>query len=319
MGVPARGARYRGIVHAVAGGSGLRLINEVDVEDYLRGMGEVLDSSWPRASLGAQAVVARTYALRAMALGGEMCDTQACQVYLGAQAEYGAMNAAVDATRGMVVVHGGTLAQTVYSASGGGVTATPEEGFGTSGRGLPYLGPVSYPTADPQPWSQRIPLAQLGRRFGYPGVLTDVRVATTGPSGRALTVELVGDAGPKEVPALAFNDTLGLRSTLWTLRIEVPPAPPEAGGTGSGTAGGGGGTKARAGTHAVAAQGRLLLSDDVAAAATLAGLEAPLRAAATMTALMLVLGVWGGTVFGLVARRAPHPAAAGTLVEQEPG
>ncbi|MBA3956055.1 MAG: hypothetical protein H0X58_05255, partial [Acidimicrobiia bacterium] len=62
VGVPARSARYRGVVQAVAGGSGLRLVNEVDVEDYLRGMGEVLDSSWPRASLGAQAVAARTYA-----------------------------------------------------------------------------------------------------------------------------------------------------------------------------------------------------------------------------------------------------------------
>ena len=318
VGVPARSARYRGTLHAVAGGGGLRLINEVDVEDYLRGMGEVLDSSWPRASLGAQAVAARTYALRAMALGGELCDTQACQVYLGAQAEYGAMDAAVAATRGTVVLHGGTLAQTVYSASGGGVTATPEEGFGTSGGGLPYLGPVSYPTADPQAWGQRIPLVQLGRRFGYPGTLTDVRVAATGPSGRALTVELVGDAGSKEVPALAFDDTLALRSTLWTLRVEVPPAPPEAGGIGLSGAGGAW-PKGRAGTNGVTSQGRLLLSDDVTAAAALAGLEAPLRAAAAMTALVLVLGVCGGSAFRLVSRRAPHTAAAGTLMEQDLG
>ncbi|HEV2811087.1 MAG TPA: SpoIID/LytB domain-containing protein [Acidimicrobiales bacterium] len=321
LGVPARSARYRGILHAVAGGNGLRLINEVNVEDYLRGMGEVLDSSWPRASLGAQAVVARTYALRAMALGGELCDTQTCQVYLGAHAEYGAMDAAVAATRGTVVLHGGTLAQTVYSASGGGVAATPEEGFGTSGRGLPYLGAVSYPTADPQPWTQRIALAQLGRRFSYPGALTDVRVATTGPSGRALTVELLGDAGSKEVPALAFDDTLGLRSTLWTVRLEVPPAPPQAAGTGTGptATGGGGWTRARAGNSAVTAGGRLLLSDDVTSAAALAGLEAPLRAVAAMTALVLVLGVWGGTVFGLIARRAPRTAGPGSLMEQEPG
>ena len=315
IGVPARSARYRGVVQAVAGGGGLRLVNEVDVEDYLRGMGEVLDSSWPRASLGAQAVAARTYALRAMALGGELCDTQDCQVYLGVQAEYGAMDAAVAATRGLVVTHGGTLAQTVYSASGGGMSATPQEGFGNSDRGLPYLTPVSYPTNDPQEWSQRVPLAQLARRFAYSGILADVRVAATGPSGRPLTVELVGDAGPKEIPALAFDDTLGLRSTLWTLRVERPPIPEPAVDTGTRAEGGFGVGGARG---AETSRGRLLLSDDVTSVATLAELEGPLRAAAAMTSAALVLGVWVGATFRVIARRAPRTSRRRRSAEPEP-
>ena len=81
----------------------LRLVNHVDVEQYLRGMGEVRDPGWPASALRAQAIAARTYALRAMAGGGQLCDTQQCQVYLGAQAEYGAMDKAVTATRGQVV------------------------------------------------------------------------------------------------------------------------------------------------------------------------------------------------------------------------
>lgn len=300
--VPARSARYRGVLHAI-GGAGLRVVNELDVEEYLRGMGEVIDSSWPQASLGAQAVAARTYALRAMALGGELCDTQDCQVYLGAQAEYGAMNAAVAATRSQVVLHDGRLAQTVYSASGGGVTATPEEGFGTSGQGLPYLGPVSYPTADPQPWVQRIPLAQLGRRLSYPGNLTDVRISVTGPSGRAITVELTGDAGAREVPALAFDDKLGLRSTMWSLRMEAPPAPPGPGGTvGTFEPGAGWTWAADAGTST----GRSLISDHLPPAAVLAGLEGPLRAAAALTSVALLLGVGTGAMFRVIARRSPE-------------
>ncbi|MDQ3461741.1 MAG: SpoIID/LytB domain-containing protein, partial [Actinomycetota bacterium] len=282
--------------------------------------GEVLDSRWPQASLGAQAVAARTYALRAMAIGGELCDTQTCQVYLGAQAEYGAMDSAVAATRGQVVTAGGTLAQTVYSASGGGVTATPQEGFGTSDRGLPYLAAVSYPTNNPQAWSQRIPLAQLGRRFAYSGTLTDVRVAAAGPSGRALTVELVGDAGPKEIPALAFDDTLGLRSTLWTLRVEVPPAPEPVAdvgaGAGAGTEGGRRLDRARAMTET--SQGRLLLSDDAATVSTLAGLEGPLRAAAAMTLAALVLGVWVSAVFRMIARRSPRTSRRRRSTTPEP-
>lgn len=303
-GVAARSARYRGVVQAVAGGNGLRLINEVDVEEYLRGMGEVIDSSWPQPALGAQAVAARTYALRTMALGGEICDTQACQVYLGAQAEYGAMNSAVAATRGQVVVHGGRLAQTVYSASGGGVSATPQEGFGTSNSGLPYLTPVSYPTADPRAWNLTLTLGQLGRRLGYRGTLGDVRIATTGPSGRALTVELLGDSGPQEISALAFDDTLGLRSTNWTLRVDRPPPPPP-GAEDQGAAVDAGSLRLPGSAAAGTPPGRLLPADDLFSVATLSGLRGPLRAAAAMASVALLLGMVGGAAFRLIARRAP--------------
>src|SRR5690606_36952158 len=95
LGLPEVGARYRGVVEAAAGGDGLRVVNELDVEQYLRGMGEVRNPSWPQASLQAQAVAARTYALRAMRANGEICATQRCQVYLGQQAEYAAMDEAV--------------------------------------------------------------------------------------------------------------------------------------------------------------------------------------------------------------------------------
>ncbi len=325
VGVPARSATYRGAVQASAAGGGLRLVNVVDVEDYLRGMGEVLDSSWPQASLGAQAVAARTYALRAMDLSGELCDTQACQVYLGTQAEYRAMDAAVAATRGQVVQSGGRLAQTVYSASGGGITATPEEGFGTSGQGLPYLGVVSYPTADPQAWDLRLSLAQLGRRFAYPGTVTDVRVATTGPSGRALTIELVGDAGPRELPALSFDDTLGLRSTLYTVRVEaLPPPPPDSVETddGTDTSRTTRGTGARSSASAVAGQGqgRLLGSDDLVTVAALAHLEDPLRTAAALASAVLLIGVCAGAAFRLAAGGAarPRPRQRATAGPKEP-
>ena len=70
-------------------------VNQVNVETYLRGMGEVRNPSWPTASLRAQAIASRTYALRAMAANGELCDTQRCQVYIGSDAEYSAMDKAV--------------------------------------------------------------------------------------------------------------------------------------------------------------------------------------------------------------------------------
>lgn len=229
--VAARGRTYRGTIEINGGGGPLRLINVVDVETYLKGMGEVRSPSWPPAALRAQAVVARTYALRAMSTSGELCDTQRCQVYLGATAEYAAMNRAVNDSRGQVVLYRRGLASTVYSANSGGFSATPAEGFGTGNAAYPYLRAAPNPTADPFPWTVRVALGDVGRRFGYPGEVTNVRVAKTGPSGRATEVVLEGSAGPKSVQGIAFDAGLGLRSTLFTLRIELSddvPTPPPA-------------------------------------------------------------------------------------------
>ncbi|HVE47085.1 MAG TPA: SpoIID/LytB domain-containing protein [Acidimicrobiales bacterium] len=233
--VPSRSQRYRGIVQASASGGPLRLVNHVDVEQYLRGMGEVRDPRWPAASLRAQAIAARTYALRAVAGGGELCDTQQCQVYLGSDAEYAAMDKAVSQTQGQVVMAGRSLAATVYSANGGGSSAATEEGFGTPGRGYPYLRPAPYPTQDPFAWNVRVALRDLGGRLGYRGTVTAVRVSAAGPSGRALQVTLDGASGPRSFAGLEFRKALALRSTLFTARVETasvapPPLPPPDGG-----------------------------------------------------------------------------------------
>ena len=232
VGIPARSHRYRGIVEAIGGGGALRLVNELDVEQYLKGMGEVRNPSWPPASLRAQAVAARTYALRAMAIAGELCDTQRCQVYLGAEAEYAAMNKAVTDSARQVIVFGRGLASAVYSANGGGFSASREEGFGTTGSDYPYLRPARYDTKDPLPWNVQVALTDLGRRFGYPGQVSGARVTRVGPSGRALEVTLDGSSGPRAVSGLAFDAGLGLKSTLFSLRIgsaDVAPAPPPPG------------------------------------------------------------------------------------------
>jgi stage II sporulation protein D len=236
--LPAIGRRYRDMVEATGispGVATLRLINEVGVEDYLRGMGEVLDPAWPQASLRAQAIAARTYALRAMKTSGEICADQRCQVYLGQQAEYGAMDQAVSQTAGQVVVFGGGLASTVYSANAGGTSASTEEGFGptvaASASAFPYLRPGRYLTHDPRPWSVSVALDRVAGRLNYPGTVSSVVVSQVGPSGRALTVTVDGTAGPRAVPGTEFASDLGLRSTLFRTRLDVAeeaPAPPPA-------------------------------------------------------------------------------------------
>lgn len=221
VGVTPRAHRYRGIVEmAPIPGNTVRFVNQVAVETYLRGMGEVRNPNWPAASLQAQAIAARTYAMRAMAAGGELCDTQRCQVYLGADAEYSQMNAAVSATSGQVLMFGKSLASAVYSANGGGFSATRAEGFGLGGQdNFPYLRAAPYPSEDPAQWSMTIALRDVARRLKHSGDVTDVEVVERGPSGRAIKVALRGSRGDVTVSGTDFDAALGLRSTLFTLRV----------------------------------------------------------------------------------------------------
>ncbi len=225
-----RGRGYRGVMEATGSGA-LRLVNQVDIESYLRGMAEV-PGTWPPAAVQAQTIAARTYALRAMEASGELCDDARCQVYVGRTAESPGQDAAVMATARKVLAYNGALAAAVYSADAGGVSATTFEGFGTPDGVYPYLTTVRYDTDNPLPWHLQVGLGDLGARLGYRGTVTGVRVGSAGPSDRALTMVLDGTAGEQTVDGRRFARSLGLRSTRFTAAIGsadgAPPPPPPA-------------------------------------------------------------------------------------------
>ena len=116
---------YRGAMELVRSGSGVGVINDVGVEDYVRGISEV-PSSWPTEALRAQAIAARTYALNqkqnpppsASGIGADICPTEACQVYAGLakeRAEAGARwVAAVESTRGQLLLKKGAPIRAMY-------------------------------------------------------------------------------------------------------------------------------------------------------------------------------------------------------------
>ena len=209
------GRRYRGTLELSLVSGAVRVVNEIDIEDYLRGMGEILTPSWPAATLEAQAIAARTYALRYMAASGEICPTQRCQVYLGAQAEYPAMDHAVESTRSKVLVYAGKLIAAFYSASGGGTIATPAEAFGGDVE-IPYLRAGAYPTGDLKAWTVTMTLGEIARRVGYRGSPSGIAITEVGASGRALTVSFYGSVGTLEIRGPSFDAALGLKSTFFT-------------------------------------------------------------------------------------------------------
>ncbi|MCX6706412.1 MAG: hypothetical protein NTV24_04940 [Candidatus Woesebacteria bacterium] len=94
-------------------------------DNYLLGIYEVPES-WGEnggfEALKAQAVAARSYALSATNNGsGTICASESCQVYKP-QLKSGKWKEAVNATRGWVILKGGSPAPAYYSASTGGYT-----------------------------------------------------------------------------------------------------------------------------------------------------------------------------------------------------
>jgi hypothetical protein len=118
---------YRGAIEVRRNGAGLAVVNDVVLEDYVRGIDEV-PPSWPAAALQAQAIAARTYAAhiamrndpRWRAVGADICATSTCQVYRGLDAErrahgYGWLPA-VEATAGRALLSGGRPIMASYSS-----------------------------------------------------------------------------------------------------------------------------------------------------------------------------------------------------------
>ena len=110
-------------------------INTVYIEDYLKGVvGKEMSDYFPIEALKAQAVAARNYALANISKhnsrGYSLCDTTDCQVYGGYDATITNVIAAVDATKGKVLLSGTSIVTGFYSASDGGYTEDSQNVWG---------------------------------------------------------------------------------------------------------------------------------------------------------------------------------------------
>ncbi|MBD1904154.1 SpoIID/LytB domain-containing protein [Funiculus sociatus GB2-A5] len=118
------------------------LVNQVPLETYLRGVvPHELDAGAPYAAAEAQAIIARTYALRNLRRftvdGYELCADTHCQVYKGLTGTVPTTDKAIAATKGKVLTYQNELVDALYSSTTGGVTAHFSDVWNGSDR--PYL------------------------------------------------------------------------------------------------------------------------------------------------------------------------------------
>ncbi|HZM70112.1 MAG TPA: SpoIID/LytB domain-containing protein [Candidatus Cryosericum sp.] len=146
---------YRGTLEVRVDKAGrLRLINQLGMEDYLKGVvpNEMGPGVYPELeALKAQAVAARTYVVANLGQfsesGYDICDSAQCQVYKGAGTEHPLTDQALAETRGLVLVFDGQPIHALYTSTCGGHTEDgnlifPEE-KGTYLKGVPC-----YPEAE---------------------------------------------------------------------------------------------------------------------------------------------------------------------------
>jgi SpoIID/LytB domain protein len=228
----------------------LSLVQSTSLGNYLEGVvpSEIFPEA-PAAALAAQAIVARTYALRFFRHPDSdrpylICASTDCQVYRGVTYKRDGPSTAVRATADLVLRESsGGFAETFYHSICGGHSEPRQAIWGNSNRGyligvsdeLPgrtfaplgsdaavaayldapatsYCGTSSFTKADRWRWSadlDRPALDALAEKVGLAPPLHDVIVRKRGVSGRALEVELRNGAVSKVI-----DNELRIRQTF---------------------------------------------------------------------------------------------------------
>jgi stage II sporulation protein D len=213
------GAPYAGdiIVHAKNGN--LMVVNEVDVEQYLRGViPSEMPHEWPMEALKTQAVISRTYALyQKKENQNKEHDLPASvlgQVYKGESASHHRTDQAIMETNDIVATYDGALALTFFHSTSAGHTEDAQERWGID---LPYLKGVSCPFDRDSPyyqWERSIPLSDLEEALAKNGVKT---ISTLTPfqysrAGRILDVRILHQGGETFFKAEGLRRLLGYRT-----------------------------------------------------------------------------------------------------------
>jgi stage II sporulation protein D len=213
---------YRGaLVYRPVGGT-VETINELKLDDYVRGViSAEMPSSWPAEALKVQAVAARTYALTSSvgAADYDLYSDTRSQMYRGVSAETPATDAAVAATTGQIVTYQGAPVITYFFSSSGGHTESIQDVWQGSTPEPWLVGvPDPYDGASGDPfhrWTYQLSLPGAAAKLGslVRGTLLGVQVTKHGTSPRVLTAAVVGSRGRATVSGTQLQRLFGLPTT----------------------------------------------------------------------------------------------------------
>lgn len=205
---------YRGGIVPFINSSGqMNIINYLSVDDYVRGVvhSEIGQSSHIEA-IKAQAVAIRSYAVnnrnKHNSQGFDMCTTEHCQVYSGADSEYPSTNKAVDETLGELIYYNGKSVAAFYFANSGGHTENSEDAWTSK---LGYLRGVKDEYSPDSSWTVKLSREKLNSAFSSKGLGTveSITINSVNDSGYVASITVKGSQKSLTYTKEAIRSSLG--------------------------------------------------------------------------------------------------------------
>jgi len=208
--------------------SDMTVINIVNMYDYLASViGQEMSPSWPAEALKAQTVAAKCYALVSLTrykdYGFTMDAPTNCQVYMGTSKVTDSTRAAVNATKGVMALYNGQVAQTFFYSCDGGLTESSEYVWGNA---FPYLTGVkdTYEKADGGQyarWTVTLTKGDIATKLKNKGVdlgdITSIQITARTPVGRVKELTITGTNGSKAFTKTTCYSILGLKSSNYSI------------------------------------------------------------------------------------------------------
>ncbi|UCG77307.1 MAG: SpoIID/LytB domain-containing protein [Nitrospirota bacterium] len=208
-----RGTEYSGKLEVFKSSKGLFVVNELPLEEYIKGVVKVeVAENWPLEALKAQAVAARTYAIFNIENTNNgiyhMTSSTLSQLFKGIKSDPD-IEEAVNSTRGEIMTYNGKAINALYHSTSGGKTELPEEVFG---RSYPYLRSVKAEctTSPLYVWERRIPKADLKKALGNERI-DRVEIRSHTKTGRVKELAVLEDDSNMTISAAELRKKLGWR------------------------------------------------------------------------------------------------------------
>ena len=199
---------------------------ELGLEEYVMGVvaGE-MKKDWPKNAYGAQAIKARTFALRRIE---DTADNTISAQHEEAQAYKPAnitddIKSAVEETKGKVVTYNGEYIKAWFHSSAGGETTTAKVGLNYKKAEPKYVKSVQSPDGeapdDIKNWEINLSAAEIKQALQNKlnaEQITDIEISERDETGRIVTLELKHDQGTTEIHGADFRTAVGpdkLKST----------------------------------------------------------------------------------------------------------
>lgn len=219
------GRYYKGSLQVLLIHHSLDAINLISLQKYLESVvGSEMPSKWPLQALEAQAVAARTYALREIEAHKnspyDLVSSYLAQAYNGLESVTPKTIQAVQQTRGEVLTYHGNLIMAYYSSDCGGRT---ESGADIFHKNIPYLKsvPCAYDQGAPyRRWQTTDTLSELSNIFG--SKIKGLKAVKDPKTEHVIEIILETNKGEMRIPGYQFRKIMGvneIRSTLFSIRI----------------------------------------------------------------------------------------------------